>query len=510
MVKREASETNKSNPRPEARIVEISDLHLDLENYRTTPQENEAAEYDAFIRIKPQRVWGLMESLLDDGYLPTENIIVIDDGEKLIVKEGNRRVGALKIITGKLKVSTDLPDHIQKKINSKTKSELDELTRVPCNIYTPQDARAVDRIIELTHAKSESASRDNWSAISRARHSYANGGKEYGYVLISKFMKDSTKLKADTKIRWSGEYPISVLDDIMKKKEFTAIFGAKNAEELAKKYPQIDHRERLDQFLTEIGEETIGFKQIRGDALKQTLASLKDDSTAQNSKSDKRTSSAPASATSGQPAENVSLKKVGSEDSHSSSESRSSEQSATPAKKSRRPKASNDVTSVTEFMRDLEISGKGTEKLEAIRQEMLDLDLNRTPFAYAYLLRSFLEIAAKNYIMYRPGLKTTVHKPSGDEKMLMVILRDLIDEIAPPPKGPAYDALDKAAQAAVKQRSKDMHPSKIAVTSDTSYLSINGLNTAVHHGRFHIVIKDLVSEFRNLTPLIEELVRGVK
>jgi len=41
-----------------------------------------------------------MESLLDDGYSPTENIIVLDNTDHLVVKEGNRRIAALKLILG--------------------------------------------------------------------------------------------------------------------------------------------------------------------------------------------------------------------------------------------------------------------------------------------------------------------------------------------------------------------------------------------------------------------------
>lgn len=38
-----------------------------------------------------------MESLLDDGYLPTENIIVLESPDgKMVVREGNRRVASLK------------------------------------------------------------------------------------------------------------------------------------------------------------------------------------------------------------------------------------------------------------------------------------------------------------------------------------------------------------------------------------------------------------------------------
>ena len=65
------------------------------------------------VSINQDRFWALMESLLDTGYLPTENIIVLEDSKGIYhVREGNRRIGALKIAFNYLS-STNLsvPDH---------------------------------------------------------------------------------------------------------------------------------------------------------------------------------------------------------------------------------------------------------------------------------------------------------------------------------------------------------------------------------------------------------------
>lgn len=80
--------------------VSVEELKLDLNNFRTVPQSKETTAVHTMISIAPDRFWALAESLLDDGYLPTENIIVLKAGEDLVVKEGNRRIGALKLIFG--------------------------------------------------------------------------------------------------------------------------------------------------------------------------------------------------------------------------------------------------------------------------------------------------------------------------------------------------------------------------------------------------------------------------
>ena len=78
----------------------VKDLDLDLKNFRTVVQPTESDAIQAMIAISPDRFWALMQSLLDDGYLPTENILVLDSGNGYLVKEGNRRIAALKLALG--------------------------------------------------------------------------------------------------------------------------------------------------------------------------------------------------------------------------------------------------------------------------------------------------------------------------------------------------------------------------------------------------------------------------
>jgi hypothetical protein len=74
---------------PQTKPVPVKDLFLDLGNFRTVKQPNERSAIDAMISTSPDRFWALTGSLLDTGYLPTDNIIVIrGGGSTLTVKEG--------------------------------------------------------------------------------------------------------------------------------------------------------------------------------------------------------------------------------------------------------------------------------------------------------------------------------------------------------------------------------------------------------------------------------------
>jgi len=88
---------------PSTKPLTVKELKLDLSNFRTVSQASESDAIHALISIHPDWFWSLAKSLVEDGYHPTENILVLEGGTKgqeRIVKEGNRRIAALKMIHG--------------------------------------------------------------------------------------------------------------------------------------------------------------------------------------------------------------------------------------------------------------------------------------------------------------------------------------------------------------------------------------------------------------------------
>lgn len=53
---------------PDVMYIDIQDLHLDLKNPRTVPQDNEAKAIETMISIKPDRFIAVMDSILEDEY----------------------------------------------------------------------------------------------------------------------------------------------------------------------------------------------------------------------------------------------------------------------------------------------------------------------------------------------------------------------------------------------------------------------------------------------------------
>ena len=108
-----------------------------------------------------------MDSLLEDGFMPTENIIVIKDkNQNLLVKEGNRRVACMKIILGYLERSKfSIPTDLSDKIDKIPQVWNDENKNIPCTIYEAAEGKLVDKIVSLTHGKAQKAGRIPWESV---------------------------------------------------------------------------------------------------------------------------------------------------------------------------------------------------------------------------------------------------------------------------------------------------------------------------------------------------------
>ena len=196
---------------PTSDIKHVKDLTLDRKNFRTLPQSSELSAIKAMLAIDPKAFWEIMESLLDDGYLTGENILLLGPngtGGNYIVREGNQRVAAIKIALGLLKPSgIDVPSHIQSKIDGMTPEIEAAIERVPCSIYSPTEEPILDKIVARTHGKGQKASRTGWNAVATARHNRDEiGGSEAGLDLLEEYLKKGDNLTNDEKALWAGKY----------------------------------------------------------------------------------------------------------------------------------------------------------------------------------------------------------------------------------------------------------------------------------------------------------------
>ena len=458
--------------------LRITELSLDLSNFRTQPQLNEKDAIDTMISTSPDNYWSLFNSILEKGYFGVENLIVIRNNDKYIVKEGNRRVSVLKIIYG-LVPDFNLEHFYLEKIKNLSQQWLDINNLLPCIVYESNEIDKVNEQISLIHGKAEKASRDTWKAIAKARFSRnINKKEELGLDLFDKYLINNFEISDNQKKKWSGVFPITILDEVLPK--ITSFLNYSNIKQLITDYPK-KNNELIDSIIFDIGNGLLSFQDIRNnDFLKSdkyfqlaTINYFSDGGVKTDIKQD---------VTSSDMSEAVI---------HSSSPHNNT---AKQEKKKRSPQTQSlsDQRSVRRILRNFRPYGLGNEKVVTLRDEMLQLDIAKNPLAFCFLLRSMIEISLKVFSQNTPN-SFSVEEVSNKGKTYSRELGKIIE-----------DAISYFVKKDASNQKK-LHPANVVLGNDNSILSVTSLNQLIHNPNFSISSVDICIGFHNIFPLIELL-----
>lgn len=495
--------------------IEISKLSLDLKNYRTVPQKKEADAIKAMISIKPERFFAVLESLIEDGYLPTENIIVLKDGENYVVKEGNRRIAALKLIHGIYKSSDfGLPSSIIDSISKLDSNWKSENIKVPCTIFSLKEADKVDKVVTLAHGKGEKASRDPWNSVARARHNRdVKGGSEAGLDLLEKYLKKGNNLNNQQKERYGGEYKLSILDEALRKIHSRLNF--QNSSDLATKYPNVPYLLELEKVMLDIGLELLTFDIIRNQSndfpsnygIPSIVISTNTNNTKQTENSvtaNPNTTTITTSPVQSNTVNNAnplvkSTPTIVNSNQNNSPASSSpvtnntitsniASTSVSSVKSTPKALAVNDPKQISNLLKKFAPRGANRQKVVTLRDEIRKLKISDNPIAFCFLLRSMFEISAKAYSIDN-NLPLT--KSGGKDKSLVELLRGIT----------AHITNNNANTAMVKI----LHGAMTEIGKTEGILSVTSMNQLVHNPAFSIVPSDVCIMFGNIYPLLESM-----
>lgn len=460
--------------------IPVKRLGLDLGNYRTLPQRSERQAVEAIIAINPDWFWALAESLLEDGYLPTENILVLRSTGKpaLVVKEGNRRIAVLKLIHGQIPLTgLPVPSHIVEKISAVPTAWKRTNTSVPCVVYEASEVSTVNRIRSLTHGKGEKAGRDAWTPVARARHNRdENKASEPALDLLEKYLKLGRNVTPAQAQRWAGDYRLTVLEEAMKR--LATRLGAANSPELGKIYPNIQHRDGLEAIIHDIGQLKLSFESIRSQdvGVAYGIPQL------------------PTKGAGGSPAKSLAGKGTSS-GSNSSGASQSTTNQAggasTAAAKKVAAVAIHDPRQVARQLKSFAPKGRGREKVVSLLLELRNLKLDKNPIAFCFLLRSMFEISAKVYCTENKSVGLTATKSDGSDRKLVDVLRDITVHLTK----------NQRDQAMTRQ----LHGAMTELGKATGILSVTSMNQLVHNATFAHQPSDIAILFGSVFPLLEAL-----
>ena len=477
---------------PKNSQLEISKLFLDLKNYRTTPQKNEKEAIKAMISIKNVKFFALIDSIIEDGYLQTENIIILESAKGFIVKEGNRRIASLKLIHGLIKTNDlGIPLNILNKINSIDAEWKKNNLKVSSIIFSEKEADQADRIVSLTHAKGEKAGRDKWTSVATARHNRdVNKKSEPVLDLLEKYLVNGKNLTAQQKERWAGEYNLTVLVEAVSK--LLPRFEFESVSTLTQKYPKIKYRSELEELLRDIGLELTGFPKIRNNnddfgtaygimpqAPTFAVQSITPESSVvQTNPSQPNTPSLQINnlANTNLTNQNVPQNK--------SAALQPSPSTALPPK----AVANNDPKHVANLLKKFSPRGKNREKVVTLKNELLKLKIDDNPIAFCFLLRSIFEISTKAYCIDHA---ISMIDNKGREKSLVQMLSSITSHLT----------VNKTNNA----MTKILHGAMTDMGNPDRLLSVTSMNQLVHNPLFSFIPNDICTLFSNIYPLLEAM-----
>ena len=144
------------------RKIRLDDIRLYSENPRFESASSEEEIIQKLILDQGGKLLNLAEHIIDNGFNPSDIPIVFKKGKKFIVKEGNRRAGALKLVDNPNLIYTD---NLLRNKFSVLRSQKGHLipSHVYCVIFNkPADA---DEWIRLKHAvKTEGVGTEKWNS----------------------------------------------------------------------------------------------------------------------------------------------------------------------------------------------------------------------------------------------------------------------------------------------------------------------------------------------------------
>lgn len=145
---------------PESKLIKISLLEFDKKNPRfpaDIAQGPESILLERFVR--DERLLEIIESIGNNGYFPGEPLLVIPDGKKFRVIEGNRRLAALKLLSRELD-----PPSGRISIEKAIESASERPTEAQCLVF--KEENQILRYLGFRHITGIKS----WSTLQKARY----------------------------------------------------------------------------------------------------------------------------------------------------------------------------------------------------------------------------------------------------------------------------------------------------------------------------------------------------
>ena len=194
--------------------IPLYDLKLDVENPRMSlfKPSDEAACIETLVKHKRKQMLRLVRDIAQHGLLP-EPILLYKKGDKWIVKDGNRRIAALKLLDNPHIQSDSI---IAARINE-YKEKYNYVTPRTISCVWTSNLEDIALYIERKHLGAlDGEGHLDWDSLEKAIYDFEQGKGKLGIKLIMNYCRNNN-------IAIKPDFPVTTLDRLLSKERLRRI-----------------------------------------------------------------------------------------------------------------------------------------------------------------------------------------------------------------------------------------------------------------------------------------------
>ncbi len=184
----------------ESKNIKITNLFLDVENYRFEKQNSQLEAIGKMINKDKEKLYNLAEDILNVGLNPTDKPLVIKGAEdnQYIVLEGNRRITTLKLLSNPDLIPDDYVSLRKRFVKLLTERHKDIPLYVDCVVCA--DRMEADVWIKRKHAKGlNGIGVEQWNSQQKQRFDERTIGKASDVIQVLTLLNDSESVDQQIK-----------------------------------------------------------------------------------------------------------------------------------------------------------------------------------------------------------------------------------------------------------------------------------------------------------------------
>ena len=408
--------------------------------------------------IQNEGLLDLAQSIAEFGFSIYNSPIVEQiDNDLFKVRDGNRRVAALKILKNPNIIDSERD---RKKVRKLVQNIEKPLGRtIPCDI--PNNQSFISHMLEVNHLSNQrGAALRPWSAIQKAKHDLYNNKTSLAVFAVLA-LNEALKAKKVTQTQYNS-FSLSTLTRVTGNQTFKELLDItscnKRSDFLALTN---DQKQKIIFIICDIVSKNIQARDIdRAQDVEAYLKKLFADEPTKPTLSEKFT---------GEKAEKRTL-------------TLNTDQLA---KKRKKPSSSRSNCRLFDRNTSGRLADTQIPKIEEILNELEALDLNKFPNAMCALLRIYLETFSKTLLEIPSTVDRGQHRYSGNLKSWLLSIAKKLSE-----EENERQRLSLSSYSAIQTALKDDQLVQL-------------LNEAIHNEAFHINPTSLKSLWNNLLPMLK-------